>query len=160
MCHYKSFQRPAQPRCSNGVHQMLTIPKTDSAKSRKSGMPWFILAVMLVTIQFAGGIAPGQQPAATVRAISAPATPLPPEAQSAGVTRFSFIDYGDTRADADGTAPQPVHTQLISNMLSAIARLKSTEYPVRFVLQSGDGVTNGSDARQWNNSYIEVVSRL
>jgi len=85
---------------------MLTIPKTDSAKSRKSGMPWFILAVMLVTIQFAGGIAPGQQPAATVRAISAPATPLPPEAQSAGVTRFSFIDYGDTRADADGTAPQ------------------------------------------------------
>jgi len=123
-------------------------------------MRWVILAVLLVTIQFAGGIAPGQQPAATVRAIPAPATPLPPEAQSAAVTRFSFIDYGDTRSGVDGTAPQPVHSQLISNMLAAIARLKSTEYPVRFVLQSGDGVTNGREVNQWNNSYVDVVSRI
>ena len=30
-----------------------------------------------------------------VRAVSAPRTPLPSEAQSAGVTKFSFIAYGD-----------------------------------------------------------------
>jgi 3',5'-cyclic AMP phosphodiesterase CpdA len=95
-----------------------------------------------------------------VRAIPAPATPLPAEDQSAAVTRFSFIAYGDTRSTADGIALQPVHTQLVDSMLQSIKRLQSTAFPVRFVLQSGDAATNGRIASQLNTSFVDVVSRL
>ena len=139
---------------------MSTRVKANTAVSRAVGLRWFIPAVLLVSIHLVAGMAPGQQPAATVRAIAAPDTPLPTEAQSAGVTRFSFIDYGDTRSAVDGRAPQPVHTELVTNMLAAIKRLQSSDFPTRFVLQSGDGVTNGRDVSQWNASFIDVVSRI
>jgi hypothetical protein len=97
---------------------------------------------------------------ATVTPIPAPATPLPAESQSAGVNRFSFIVYGDTRSRHDGTYIQPDHLMVVEGMLDAIKRLQGTPYPVRLVLSSGDGVVNGRDVLQWNRSYVDVVSRL
>lgn len=116
--------------------------------------------ILLACLQIGAGIAPGQQPAARVRPVPAPAAPLPPEEQSAGVTRFSFIDYGDTRSLVDGTALQPVHTQLVDSMVASIKRMQTSDFPVRFVLQTGDGVTNGRIVNQWNTSFIDVVTRL
>ena len=69
---------------------------------------------------------------------------------SAGVTRFSFIVYGDTRGRQDGTAIQYEHSLVVDAMLARIKRLAATPYPVRFVLQTGDAVANGAIAREWN----------
>src|SRR5204862_4092283 len=112
----------------------------------------FILLVGLLSLV---ATAPGQQPAATVRAIPAPMTLLPSEAESAGVTKFSFIAYGDTRSTVDGSALQPNHSALVEKMLATIKRLETSDYPVRFVFQSGDGVTNGRAVNQWNKSFID-----
>jgi hypothetical protein len=119
-----------------------------------------ISLVLMVSLLLLAGTLPGQQPAVAVRAISPPATPLPPEAESARVTKFSFIAYGDTRSAVDGTALQPDHSALVSTLLSTIEKLKTSDYPARFVLQSGDGVTNGLIAQQWNASFVDVVSRI
>ncbi len=99
-------------------------------------------------------------PPDTVVAISPPATPLPTEAASAGVTRFSFIVYGDTRGRHDGVSIQAEHQLVIEGMLRAIARLASGPDPVRFVLQSGDAVINGAIAQAWNKSYVPLINRL
>src|SRR5713101_7759783 len=64
-----------------------------------------------------------------VTAISPPTTPLPPEAQSRGVTRFSFIAYGDTRGRRDGVAIQYEHSLIVDSMLAQIKRLATTQYP-------------------------------
>jgi hypothetical protein len=95
-----------------------------------------------------------------VRAIAAPTHPLPQEAESARITRFSFIAYGDTRGRQDGVALQYEHSLVVDSMIETIRRLESTDYPVRFVLQSGDAVVNGRDARQWNRSFVEIIDRL
>jgi len=100
------------------------------------------------------------QEAERVVAIAPPPTPLPPEAQSRDVTRFSFIAYGDTRGRRDGLAIQYEHSVIVDSMLAQIKRLASTQYPVRFVLQSGDAVVNGQDAKQWNISFVPLISRL
>ena len=134
--------------------------QTGSGKRSRATSRWIIPIALFACLQIGSGIAPGQQPAETVRAIPAPATPLPPEDQSATVTRFSFIAYGDTRSTADGTALQPVHSQLVDSMLRSIKSLQNSDYPVRFVLQSGDSVTNGRIVGQLNTSFIDVVSRL
>jgi hypothetical protein len=60
----------------------------------------------------------------------------------------------------DGTALQPIHSQLVESMLQSIKRLGNSEFPVRFVLQSGDAVTNGRIAGQLNTSFVDIVSRL
>ena len=104
-------------------------------------------------------------PAATqetqkVTPISAPSTPLPEESASKGVTRFSFIAYGDTRGRRDGVAIQYEHSLVIDSMLAEIKRLSTTDSPLRFVLQSGDAVVDGRDARQWNISFVPVINRL
>jgi calcineurin-like phosphoesterase family protein len=113
--------------------------------------------------------APGQSPAApaaprpadaVVVAITPPTTPLPSEAASAGVTRFSFISYGDTRGRHDGTLLQSEHQLVIESMLGTIRSLAGTPDAVRFVLQSGDAVANGPVAAQWNVSYIPLINRL
>src|SRR5215213_3759615 len=96
----------------------------------------------------------------TARSLPAPATPLPAEPESAGISRFSFIVYGDTRSRHDGIYIQPDHLMVVEGMLDAIKRLQGTPYPVRRVLSSGDGVVNGRDVAQWNRSYVDVVSRL
>jgi hypothetical protein len=94
------------------------------------------------------------------RSLPQAATPLPAESASAGVTRFSFLVYGDTRSRVDGRYLQPDHLMVVEGMLDTIKRLQGSPYPVRFVLSSGDGVVNGRDAAQWNTSFVDVVSRL
>lgn len=110
-----------------------------------------------------------QQPAASaqtapppeqVRAIAAPVNPLPAEAASAEVTRFSFIVYGDTRGRRDGVQEQYEHSLIVDSMVATIKRLASGPFPVRFVLQSGDAVVNGRDARQWNKSFVDLINRI
>jgi len=161
MCHYKIFRHTAQQRLTRwiGVERM-SIRKHNNGKTCIASSRRIIPILLFASLQFGVGTAPGQQPATAVRAIPAPATPLPPEDQSAEVTRFSFIAYGDTRSATDGTALQPVHSQLVDSMLQSVQRLQTTEFPVRFVLQSGDAVTNGRIVGQLNTSFVDIVSRL
>jgi hypothetical protein len=121
----------------------------------------FALVVSPVISWFVVGVAPGaaQEPE-RARAISRPLTPLPPEAESRNVTRFSFVVYGDTRGRQDGVAIQREHSLVVDSMIAEIKRLHDTQYPVQFVLQSGDGVVNGADARQWNTSFVPLIDRL
>jgi calcineurin-like phosphoesterase family protein len=95
-----------------------------------------------------------------VRAIKAPRTPLPNEKDSAGVTRFSFIVYGDTRGRRDGFQPQYEHSLIINSALATIKKLEKTPFPVRFVIQTGDGVANGAIGRQWNASFVDLINPL
>src|SRR5262245_11744325 len=112
------------------------------------------------------GVAAQQRPdvsiatAAVVRPIAPPATPLPGEAESSAVTRFSFIAYGDTRGQADGAELQASHTTVTDAMVAKIAALASTPAPVRFVVQSGDAVVNGRIADQWNVSFTPLIEKL
>jgi len=95
-----------------------------------------------------------------VQAIRAPGNPIPTEEVSAGVTKFSYFIYGDTRGRRDGTEIQYEHSLVVDSMLAAIKRLSTTEYPVKFVLQTGDAVVNGGDAKQWNTSFVSLINRL
>jgi Calcineurin-like phosphoesterase len=95
-----------------------------------------------------------------VKPISPPSNPLPPEEASRGVARFSFIVYGDTRGRRDGIGIQYEHSLIVDSMIAQIKQLQTTQYPVRFVLQSGDAVVNGQDAKQWNVSFVPLISRL
>src|SRR5215207_10794084 len=95
-----------------------------------------------------------------VRAIAAPRSPLPSEASTAGVTKFSFIAYGDTRGRHDGTQLQAEHQLVVESMLATIQRRASGPDPIRFVVQSGDAVVRGSFATQWNVSYSPLINRL
>jgi Calcineurin-like phosphoesterase len=103
---------------------------------------------------------------ATVRAIDPPATRLPEEPASAGVTRFSFVAYGDTRSASDPKVPgdgriiQPEHSRLVDRVISRLRELASTPFPIRLVLQSGDAVLRGSDAAMWNVSFNPIIERL
>ena len=103
---------------------------------------------------------PTPPPVDTVRAILPPRQPLPPEAASAGVTRFSFIAYGDTRGRRDGVEVQYEHSLIADAMLRVIAERAAGPSPIRFVLQSGDAVVNGRDPRQWNKSFVGLINRL
>ena len=98
--------------------------------------------------------------AETVRAIKAPRNPLPSEAVSAGVTRFSFMVYGDTRGRRDGFEPQYEHSLVVNAMVAQIKKLEKTEAPVRFVIQTGDGVANGRISAQWNVSFVDLINKL
>jgi 3',5'-cyclic AMP phosphodiesterase CpdA len=95
-----------------------------------------------------------------VRAITAPKNALPAEDASAAITRFSFIVYGDTRGRRDGVQEQYEHSLVIDSALATMKRLASTPFPVRFVLQTGDAVVNGGDARQWNKSFVDLINRI
>lgn len=85
---------------------------------------------------------------------------LPSEEASAGVTKFSFLAYGDTRGQDDGYQPQREHGRIVNAMLDAIRSRASGPLPVRFIVQSGDGVTAGSEAAQWNVSFTPLIERL
>jgi len=95
-----------------------------------------------------------------VVAIKSPRNPLPAEAASANVTRFSFIAYGDTRGRRDGTNEQYEHWMVVESMVRTIKAMESGPDPVRFVLQSGDAVVNGRDPRQWNVSFVGLINRI
>ena len=104
-----------------------------------------------------GQQAPGDE---SVRSITPPSHPLPPEDESKDVTKFSYIVYGDTRGRRDGKELQYEHSLVVEGILAAIKERDSTAYPVRFVIQTGDAVVNGGDARQWNMSFIDLVNRI
>jgi 3',5'-cyclic AMP phosphodiesterase CpdA len=95
-----------------------------------------------------------------VTPIKPPAKPLPDEKASAGVTKYSFIAYGDTRGRRDGTAIQYEHSLIVDSMLAQIKKLENAEYPVRFVLQAGDAVAHGQNAKEWNLSFVPLINRL
>src|SRR6185503_18352991 len=105
-------------------------------------------ALRIVIIVLLGSSALAQT--ATVTPLPAPATPFPSESQSAGISQFSFIVYGDTRSRHDGIFIQPDHLMVVEGALDAITRLKTTPYPVRFALFSGDAVVDGRNVLQWN----------
>jgi 3',5'-cyclic AMP phosphodiesterase CpdA len=121
-----------------------------------------ITTMLLLMVSLLGLVvsSPAAQQPERVAAIKPPSAPLPPEPQSSGVTKFSFLVYGDTRGRRDGVAIQYEHSLIVDSMLAHIKRLAGTEYPVRFVLQSGDAVTNGIDVHQWNVSFVPLINRL
>jgi len=97
---------------------------------------------------------------APARAIAAPKRPLPSEDASAGVTKFSFIAYGDTRGSRDGFDLQQTHALVVNRILDVIRQRSSTSSPIMFVLQSGDAVTSGRDPAQWNASFSPLIDRI
>src|SRR5262245_14316006 len=97
---------------------------------------------------------------AVVRAIDAGSVLLPDPAASRNDRRFAFIVYGDTRGPADGIIRQPQHSDVIDTMLRTMTRQRELGVPVRFVLQTGDAVSNGRFAQQWNVSFTPVIERL
>ena len=125
-----------------------------------------VLVVMAYLAMPGGSSAQGVPPpgpgasAQEVVAIEAPRFPLPPEAESADTTRFSFIVYGDTRGRRDGRELQYEHSLVVEYMLRTIASLRAGPEPVRFVLQTGDAVVNGRDPAQWNVSFVGLINRL
>ena len=99
-----------------------------------------------------------------VKPIEPPSSPLPLEAATAQVTRFSFVAYGDTRtgslAPDDSQAANPAHTRVMDGMIAKIREGSSTPFPVRFVLQSGDAVLRGQESVRWNVGFTPIIERL
>jgi len=101
-----------------------------------------------------------------VRPIEPPATPLASETASAGVTRFSFFAYGDTRSSGalgvpgDGDVIHPEHTRIVDRMIARAGELARTPFPLKFVLQSGDAVLRGINGAMWNVSFTPIIERL
>lgn len=118
-----------------------------------------LLAVLLLVVVAGAPGAAHAQPEPVV-AIAPARRPLPSEAASSGVTRFSFIAYGDTRGRRDGTEVQYEHRMVVDAMIRAIAASDSGPSPIRFVLQSGDAVVNGRVAAQWNASFVGLINRI
>ncbi len=102
----------------------------------------------------------GAQDAERVTPITPPAVALPDENASRDVTKYSFIAYGDTRGRRDGVALQYEHSLIVDSMLAQVKQLQNTEYPVRFILQSGDAVQHGQNAKEWNVSFTPLIDRL
>ncbi len=140
-------------------------------QTRRAGGRFLQLGLVLA----ASGIAAAQQlpapaplpPWVAVKPIDPPATPLPSEEASAGVTKFTFFGYGDTRSgnpvagvSGDGVVVHPEHTRVVDRMLATAAELKSTQFPVRFVLQSGDAVLRGQTGAMFNVSFTPIIERL
>lgn len=127
------------------------------------GNSGFLRAVGLLLASFgllALSATKAEQEADRVAAIKPPTNPLPAEAESRGITKFSFVVYGDTRGRRDGTEVQYEHSLIVDAVLAQIRRLATTDYPVKFVLQSGDAVQDGREVRQWNVSFVPLINRL
>ena len=121
-------------------------------------------APSIASAQVMAAVAPAGKlvacPADSVVPIAPPKNALPSEGASAGVTKFTFIAYGDTRGRHDGQQLQAEHQLVIESMLARIKALAAAGDPVRFVLQSGDAVRVGTLAAGWNVSYIPLINRL
>lgn len=117
---------------------------------------------MFAAVSIAGAQTPARTPApdTVVRAVTAPRNPLPSEAQSARVTKFSFIAYGDNRSRVDGIQLQGEHGLVVASMQRTIAARANSADPVKFIVSSGDMVVNGRNATMWNVSYVDLVNRL
>src|SRR5436309_14657063 len=109
---------------------------------------------------------PAVLPWVAVRPIEPPATPLPTEQASAGITKYSFIAYGDTRSSGilgepgDGDIVHAEHSRLVDLMIERVRRAATTAFPIRFVLQSGDAVLRGQNAAMWNVSFTPIIDKL
>lgn len=123
-------------------------------------VPFFRARVLIAFVQFAAFGSMSAQPNDSLSAIKPPAVPLPSESATANVKKFSFIAYGDTRGRHDGTELQAEHTLVMEAMLGAIKKAAGTPDAIRFVLQSGDAVVNGSIAQQLRVSYVPIIERL
>jgi hypothetical protein len=55
---------------------------------------------------------------------------------------------------------QAEHQLVIEAMLTTMRRATTSADSIRFVLQSGDAVVNGSFAAQWRVSYVPLINRL
>jgi calcineurin-like phosphoesterase family protein len=105
-----------------------------------------------------------------VTPIDPPAHPLPEEAETARVRRFSFFAYGDTRSPGpqrgseepplDGRVVQGPHSAVVDAMIATAQQLASSRFPARFVVSSGDAVLYGPNGKMWNVSYVPVIDRL
>jgi len=129
----------------------------------KSWPGFFLIRLLSVTLF---GTALVAQHGVSVKPIDPPATPLPSEEASAGVTKFSFVAYGDSRSPSDLGTPGDgkilniEHTRLMDFMLAKIDTLGSTPFPVRFAVHSGDAVVRGANPEQWNVSFTPIIERL
>jgi hypothetical protein len=123
--------------------------------------PVLLSAVSWGLLQIAAPVRPSVQTESlkTLKPIEPPRNPLPSEAASAGVTRFSFIAYGDTRQEIDGREVHHRHEQVIDAIEKKIAALAPGAFPVRFVIQSGDAVTYGPNADAWP-PFTALIDRL
>src|SRR5689334_22064709 len=119
-----------------------------------------LIAIALAATSLGAQVPARPESTTTVNAIAAPRNPLPAEAASANVTRFSFIAYGDTRGRQDGVALQYEHGLVVDAMANTIKQMANGPDPVRFVLQSGDAVLNGQDPKQWNVSFVGLINRI
>jgi len=105
-------------------------------------------------------------PLVAVRPIKAPAKPLPSEKESAGVTQFAFIAYGDTRSASqpdvpgDGQIIHPDHSRLVEQMIAKAREAANTPFPIRFAVQTGDAVLRGMNGTMWNVSFTPIIDRL
>src|SRR6266513_946379 len=115
-----------------------------------------LMAAPVLTIGVVGQAQEGER----VNAIAAPTMPLPNEAVSQDVTKFSFMAYGDTRGRRDGVAIQYEHSLIVDSMLAEIKSLRNTDYAVRFILHSGDAVAHGQNPKEWNMSFVDLINRL
>src|SRR5579862_5912041 len=98
----------------------------------------------------------------TVRPIRAPAQPFPTEEATAGITRFSFVAYGDTRCDCGsggGPEVQIEHERVVDLAIAKASAIAATQYPVRFVIQTGDAVYRGMNAERWD-VFIPIIEKL
>jgi hypothetical protein len=118
------------------------------------------LAVPLAAVSASAQVAVTTTDSTVVRAITPPATPLPAENASAGVTKFSFIAYGDTRGEFDGTLINSAHMSVVSDMVRKIQQRAGSDSAIKFVVQSGDMVLDGRVMKQINVSYVPVIERL
>jgi hypothetical protein len=89
-----------------------------------------------------------------------PRSALAAEGTTAAITKFSFISYGDTRGRHDGEQIQAEHQLVVESILATIKRAAANGDPIKFVLQSGDAVVDGSNAKQLAVSYIPLINRL
>jgi hypothetical protein len=125
---------------------------------RQSRPPLATLAIICAWVT----VAQAQTPATSDSIVPSlpPRTPLPPESATSAITRFSFISYGDTRGRHDGVELQAEHMLVVESMLATIKKAASGPDPIKFVLQSGDAIQNGSIAKQLSVSYIPLINRL
>src|SRR5437016_7242597 len=89
-----------------------------------------VIAVSFLVSALVSGSLPAEaQEEEQVTPIKPPARPLPDETASAGVTKYSFIAYGDTRGRRDGIAIQyehsrsEEHTSELQSLTNLVCRL-------------------------------------
>ena len=88
-----------------------------------------------------------------------PANPISRRGGDRGHEALLVHPYGDTRGRHD-VELQAEHQLVIEAMLDTMKRATTSADSIRFVLQSGDAVVNGSFARQWSVSYVPLINRL